>query len=104
MKGKVWSEWNDWSPCMKDWQNECSHHRQRYCFEEDRTKCGAKVDDFGVETVQEKCKEDDCNGVYQICYTFSQNFKRLDSGDVGSLYINDTTWQRHTTFLQIYIS
>ena len=88
VKGKVWSEWNDWSPCMKDWQNECSHHRQRYCFEEDRTKCGAKVDDFGVETVQEKCKEDDCNGVYQMCYNPSKNLKLLDSGAVTIKFLD----------------
>eukprot|EP00794_Sanderia_malayensis_P012311 gene12311-13581_t len=58
-KSKTWSDWSDWSPCARDWEQKCSHHKQRFCFSEDKSKCET-ADEFGVEMETSDCDEKEC--------------------------------------------
>ena len=43
------------------------HFRQRYCFAEDKSKCG-KADEYGVESEEEACKEIECQSKAIHCF------------------------------------
>eukprot|EP00794_Sanderia_malayensis_P015793 gene15793-17386_t len=58
--GAVWTEWSDWSPCLKNWKG-CYRSKHRICLANSLSQC-PEADDFGVHSKPQKCPtEAHCN-------------------------------------------
>ena len=63
--GGVWTNWSDWSKCMKHWRYGCVRSKHRICKREDLSLCPG-ADRNGVQGKPLKCPESYCTGIVSL--------------------------------------